>query len=405
MSSVSTPSRRPPLANFLSGLFGGLAVLVVGLILLATGVIDTGKDKTVVRETTITRPASDIKTGGKTVQEIYKKEGPGVVFIEAKGVSNDSPFGLPGQSQTATGSGFVLNKDGYILTNDHVVEGSQDVTVRLTEKGDPIDAQVKGRDPSTDVALLKVDADKSKLDPLPLGDSSKAHVGDPAVAIGNPFGLGRTVTTGIVSGVQRRIDAPNGFTITGALQTDASINPGNSGGPLLDANGKVIGINSQIATGGGQGSVGIGFAVPVNTVKKVVPKLKEKGKIEHPFIGVTTTPITPQLARDLNLAVRRGALVIDVRKGSPADKAGLRAGRTETTEGLRIGGDVIVKVDGRNVKNPDDVLTAINDNKPGDKVKIEYYRGGKGKTAEVTLANRPSGGNQSSQGQQNPLIP
>jgi S1-C subfamily serine protease len=405
MSPVTTPPRRPALANFLSGVLGGAVVLVVGTVLLATGVIDTGKDQTVVRESTVTRPASDSKASGKTVPEIYKQEGPGVVFIEARGVSNDSPFGLPGQSQTATGSGFVLDKDGYILTNDHVVEGSQDVTVRFTEDGNPIHAQVKGRDPSTDIALLKVDADKAKLHPVPLGSSSKARVGDPVVAIGNPFGVGRTVTTGIVSAVQRRIDAPNGFTITGAIQTDASINPGNSGGPLIDADGKVIGINSQIATGGGQGSVGVGFAVPANTVKKVVPKLKEKGKIEHPFIGITTTAITGQLANDLNLPVKRGALVVDVKKGSPADKAGLRAGRTQTTEGLRIGGDVVVKVDGRAVKGPDDVLAAITDNKPGDKVEIDFYRGGKRKSAELTLANRPSGGGRPSLQPENPLGP
>jgi S1-C subfamily serine protease len=402
---MTTPPRRPGLAHFLSGLVGGLVVLVAGTVLLATGVIDTGKDKTVVRESTITRSAANSKSSGKTVPEIYKQEGPGVVFIEARGVSNNSPFGLPGQNETATGSGFVLDKDGYILTNDHVVEGSQDVTVRFTENGDPVTAKVKGRDPSTDTALLKVDTDSSKLDPLPVGDSSKARVGDPVVAIGNPFGVGRTVTTGIVSAVQRRIDAPNGFTITGAIQTDASINPGNSGGPLIDSDGRVIGITSQIATGGGQGSVGIGFAVPVNTVKKVVPKLKKSGKVEHPFIGITTTKVTRQLANDLNLPVREGALVVDVRKGSPAAKSGLRAGRTETTQGVRIGGDVVVKVDGRKVKSPDDVLSAITDNKPGDRITIEYYRGGKRGSVQLTLANRPSGGDQSSQGQQNPLIP
>ena len=269
-----------PLANILSGLLGGLVVLVLGAILISTDVIDTGDSQTVVqRQSPITQPTSDGGEGGRTVRDIYAQEGRGVVFVSALGVSGDeSIFGTP-QQGTATGSGFVVDDDGTILTNAHVVDGADSVTVSFKDGGKEIDADVKGVDSSTDLAVLKVDpSEVDDLEVLPLGDSSTAEVGDPVIAIGNPFGYSRTVTTGIVSGLQREIEAPNGFQIANVIQTDASINPGNSGGPLLDADGRVIGINSQIATGGGQGSVGIGFAVPVNTAKQLLPQLARAGR-------------------------------------------------------------------------------------------------------------------------------
>jgi S1-C subfamily serine protease len=246
-----------------------------------------------------------------------------------------------------------------------------------------------GADPSTDIAVLKVDMNADELEPLPLGDSSKLKVGDPTIAIGNPFGFDQTVTTGIVSALQRQIPAPNNFSIDDVIQTDASVNPGNSGGPLLDAAGRVIGVNSQIATGGSQGSVGIGFAVPVNTVKEVVPQLEEDGKIERPYIGVTTAPVA-DLARDLDLPAKRGALVQDVQPGSPAARAGLRAGRTRTEEGITLGGDLIVRVDGRDVASPEDVAEAIEDNKPGDSIEIEFLRGRGRESVDLELAQRPA---------------
>jgi S1-C subfamily serine protease len=390
------PERRNLAAAVVPGALGGLLVLVVGVILIATGAVGKRETKTVVREPIVSRSTSSDTGKGQTVSQIYKRVGPGVVFIQARGVSDTSPFGLPGQGGVATGSGFVISKDGYVLTNDHVVEGSSDVSVRFTDNCDPVKAEVKGRDASSDLALLKIDPSKAKLDPVPLGNSSDVAVGDPVVAIGNPFGLQRTVTTGIVSAVQREISAPNNFTIKGAIQTDASINPGNSGGPLLSADGRVIGINSQIATGGGNGSVGIGFAVPINLAKKAVPELKKKGKVPHAFIGVTTTQVTKRLAQDLNLPVSKGALVVAVRRGSPAAKAGLRAGRTETTSGLRIGGDLIVGLDDKKVNNPDDLVSAVEGKKPGDKVTISYYRGTKKKSAELTLAQRPASAGSSS---------
>jgi S1-C subfamily serine protease len=262
--------------------------------------------------------------------------------------------------------------------------------VRFGEEGDVVDAEVKGRDPSTDLAVLKVDPDDAKLDPMPLGDSSTVRVGDPVVAIGNPFGFSRTVTTGIVSALQRQITAPNGFPIRNVIQTDAPINPGNSGGPLLDAGGRVIGINSQIATGGGRGSVGIAFAVPVDTAKQLLPKLKEGGEIERAYLGVQMADVTDEVAEDLNLPVKRGALITDVVPGGPADDAGLRGGRTPLGEGIAAGGDLLVKVDGRTVRSSDDVAEAIADNEPGDEIEVEFFRGDDRRTEKVKLGERPS---------------
>jgi S1-C subfamily serine protease len=380
-------------SNLLSGVLGGLVVLVLGAVLIATDVIDTGDTKTVVRQSPISAPATEDaeSSGGRTVADIYEKEGQGVVFIEASGVSSEeTPFGLP-QEGTATGSGFVVDKDGYIITNAHVVEGAERVGVRFDEDGDTVDADVKGIDADTDVAVLKVDPDDAKLQPLPLGDSKTADVGDPVVAIGNPFGLQRTVTTGIVSALQREIRAPSGFQIDNVIQTDASINPGNSGGPLLDADGRVIGINSQIATGGGgEGSVGIGFAVPINTAKNLLPELKEGGRIERAYLGIQMSDVTDDLAQDLNLPVDEGALIQTVVPDGPADEAGLRGGRTELSSGITAGGDIITEIDGEEIKSADDVSAAIADKKPGDEVEVSYYRGDDEHTAKVELGKRPA---------------
>ena len=386
--------RSSSASHLVSGALGGLIAVVVGAILIATDVIDTGGD-TIVRQGETARPTADGGDGGgsgQAVNDIYRRTDAGVAFIQASGGSAGvSPIpGLPtprGEGRS-TGSGFALDDQGFILTNAHVVEGAEEVRVRFGDQ-DSVKAEVKGEDPSTDLALLKVDPSKVKLRPIPLGDSSKVRVGDQAIAIGNPFGLEHTVTTGIVSALQRSIEAPNGFSIENAIQTDASINPGNSGGPLLDGNGRVIGINAQIETGGGaRGSVGIGFAIPINLAKRVVPQLKERGEVEHAYIGVTTAPVS-EGTEDLDLPVDRGALVQDVAPGSPAAKAGLRAGKTETDIGLVIGGDLIVKVDGVEIQEPSDVSAAIADNKPGDRIVIEYYRGKRLRTAQVTLGKRP----------------
>ena len=288
-----------------------------------------------------------------TPHQIYERTAPGVAYITSTIVrQSESPFGF-GESQTqqgtATGSGFVINKDGTILTNYHVVENAVKVTVSF-EHGKAVEAKVIGKDPSNDLAVLRIPTEGVTLHPLTLGDSSKAQVGDPVLAIGNPFGLERTLTTGVVSALQRQITSPNGFTINNVIQTDAPINPGNSGGPLLNGAGEVIGINSQIETGGsGGGSVGIGFAVPIDTAEHELSQLEKGGTVRGAYLGVSTLTVDGSLSA-LNLPVKSGALVETVEAGTPAAKAGIRGGNLEAqTSGgkVAVGGDIIVKIDGK----------------------------------------------------------
>src|SRR5436190_12923769 len=388
-------ARRPTAAsNLISGVAGGLIVLALGATLIGTGAINTGDTKREIIRVVRPQASQVVAADGSAVSvaEIYRRTAPGVVFVTARIVTEtDSPFGFPLEQQgLATGSGFVLDKRGYILTNAHVVEGARTASVRFEEGGDLVDAQVVGRDLSTDIAVLKVDPADATLRPLTLGNSDRVRVGDPAIAIGNPFGYDRTVTTGIISALQRQIRAPNGFTIGHVIQTDASINPGNSGGPLLNSRGHVIGINSQIATAGSRGSVGIGFAVPINTAKNVVPQLEQHGRIVHAYLGVTTYPLNKDLAAAVNLPIDRGALVQEVTPGGPASRAGLRAGKIHTDEGVILGGDIIVEVDGERISKPDDVAAAISDNKPGERVEVKFYRGSKLQTKQVELGTRPA---------------
>jgi S1-C subfamily serine protease len=334
---------------------------------------------------------------GLTPRDIYKRAAPGVVFIRAQVVQqSQSPFdfGFPSEQRgEATGSGFVIARDGTILTNAHVVAGATKVTVQFADKH-VVDARILGRDESTDLAVLKVSAKQSELRPLALGTSRTIQVGDPTIAIGNPFGLERTLTTGVVSATRRTIQAPNGFEIDGVIQTDAAINPGNSGGPLLDATGRVIGINSQIATGGsGGGNVGIGFAIPIDTAKRLLPELEKTGRVDRGFLGVEDPLTIDSSLSDLNLPVDRGVLVQTVTPGSPADKAGIKGGdivaRVDNNE-IRLGGDIITAVDGRKVRTGDDLVNAIATKKQGDKVKIDVLHDGRERTVEVTLAARPT---------------
>jgi S1-C subfamily serine protease len=376
---TSPPKSRVSVSTVLAGVLGGLIVLVVGSILIATDVIDTGDTTKVVRQAPISQPATNPASadGGRTVQDIYKNEGKGVVYIESQGVSGGTDVFGQEQQGTATGSGFVVDGDGTIVTNAHVVDGASKVTVSLEQGGDQIDAKVLGVDNDSDVAVLKIDPKGKDLTVLPLGNSDKLEVGDPVVAIGNPFDLQRTVTTGIVSALQRQVNAPSGFPISGVIQTDAAINPGNSGGPLLDASGRVIGINSQIQTGGGEGSVGIGFAVPINTVKDLLPKLKAGQTVHHAFLGVQMGDLTSDQAKRLGVPTDDGAIVGSVTNNSPADDAGLEVR------------DVIVAIDGKHTGSSADVVGAIAGKSPGDTVKVEYYRGNDKHTASVKLAERP----------------
>jgi S1-C subfamily serine protease len=393
MNPVTSPDRqRTVLSTLIAGALGGLIVLVLGAVLIATDVIDTGDTETVVREQApISQPASDpgAAEGGRTVQEIYREEGRGVAYIQAEGVSESSVFGQ--QEGTATGSGFVVDEDGTIITNAHVVDGAEQVTVSFEEDGESIDAEVKGVDPDTDLAVLKIDPNEVEdLTVLPLGDSSQLEVGDPVVAIGNPFGLQRTVTTGIVSALQRQINAPSGFSISNVIQTDASINPGNSGGPLLDGQGRVIGINSQIATGGGEGSVGIGFAVPIDTAKRLLPQLRAGQEIERAYLGVQMGTVTADRASELDLSRDAGALIERVEDGGPAEEAGLLASETnDLTGAVTEAGDLIVAADGKPVRTADDVVAAVAAKQPGDTIELEVYRGDDRRTVRVELGERP----------------
>jgi S1-C subfamily serine protease len=337
-----------------------------------------------------------------TPHQIYEKDAPGVAFVTSTIVRQvESPFGFfhgEGQQQgQASGSAFVINSDGTMLTNWHVVENAVKVTVSF-EHGKTVEAKVVGKDPSNDLAVLRIPTEGLTLHPLALGDSGKAQVGDPVLAIGNPFGLDRTLTTGVVSALQRQITAPNGFTIDNVLQTDAPINPGNSGGPLLNGAGQVIGINSQIETGGsGGGSVGIGFAVPIDTAKSELSQLEKGGTVRGAYLGVSTLAIDGALSA-LNLPVKSGALVQSVEAGTPAAKAGIRGGNLEMQSGggkVSVGGDIIVKVDGKAIASAEDLSNAIAAKKPGDTVTIELLRanGGGGyvhKTVSVTLTARPN---------------
>jgi S1-C subfamily serine protease len=387
---------------FISALMGAGVVVAV---LAATGNLeDSNKTVTTVQAAPLAPSNSNAANESRalTPHEIYVRDAPGVVFVTSTIVKqSESPFLFGGESQqqqgTATGSGIVVSSNGTILTNWHVVENAVKVTVSL-EHGKTVNAQVVGKDPSNDLAVLRIPTDGLTLNPLTLGDSSKAQVGDPVLAIGNPFGLDRTLTTGVVSALQRQITAPNGFTISNVLQTDAPINPGNSGGPLLDASGRVIGINSQIETGGsGGGSVGIGFAVPINTAKSELPKLEKGGTVRGAYLGLTSLTIDESLA-PLNLPVKSGALVQSVQNGTPADKAGIRGGSLngQIAGGqVAVGGDIVIGIDGKPVTSSEDLSGAISSKKPGDTVSIELMRArGNGsyehKTVKVTLGERPS---------------
>jgi S1-C subfamily serine protease len=357
-----------------------------------------GHTTTVVQQAPLRgQDAAGAGDGGLTPRDIYKRAAPGVVFVRAQVVEqSQSPFdfGFPQEQRgEATGSGFVIDRNGTILTNAHVVSGATKVTVQFADKH-VVDARIAGRDESTDLAVLKVSATPSELRPLSLGSSANVQVGDPTIAIGNPFGLERTLTTGVVSATKRTIQAPNGFKIDGVIQTDAAINPGNSGGPLLDAAGRVIGINSQIETGGsGGGNVGIGFAIPIDTAKRLLPELEKTGKVDRGFLGIEDPLTIDSSLSDLNLPVDHGVLVQTVTPGSPAAKAGIKGGdivaRIAGNE-VRLGGDIITAVDGKNVSTGDDLVNEIARKKQGDKVAIDLVQDGRKQTVQVTLAARPT---------------
>lgn len=380
--------------SFGSAVAGGTVVLVVGLILIQAGAVDTNNDQSsapLIAPAALARPASN-SNQGLTVHDIYQRDGSGVAFIRSTIVQKtQSVFGLPQQqSSEATGSGFLIDNSGHILTNAHVVEGAKTVTVQLGD-GAEQNAQVVGSDPSSDVALLKVDNTEG-ASPLPLGDSSKVQVGDPVIAIGNPFALDRTVTSGIVSALQRQIQAPNGFSISDVIQTDAAINPGNSGGPLINGNGEVIGINSQIESQSG-GNVGIGFAVPIKTAADVATQLESGGQVHQAYLGLSGGDITPEIAHALNLPVNQGVLIERVLSGGPAADAGIKGATGQATiagQTFPVGGDIITKVDGKPIAGMSDVISAVNGHEPGDEITLTVFSGGQQHDVTVKLGDRPS---------------
>jgi len=367
---TSPPRARPPYAEpapvppapapsrggsrWLAAVGGGtVSAAVVAAVLLGTGLV--GDDGAPQRAAAPPPPASvsGDDSRGDLVRSVYASASPSVVSVRTQGGS---------------GTGFLVDGDGTIVTNAHVVGDAQQVQVTFEDDGELHDARVLGVDASTDLAAIRVDPGAAQgVRPLELADSGRVQVGDSAVAIGYPLGLDRTATAGIVSGLEREIQAPNGFSIDKVIQTDAPINPGNSGGPLLDASGRVIGVNSQIATAGSQGSVGIGFAVPSNTVSEVLPQLEQGSAPARAYLGLSTAP-----------AAGGGAEVAQATPGGPAAEAGLAAG------------DVVTEVDGEAVQDPEDVARAIEDDKPGDRVRVTVTRGGSERSVEVTLADRPA---------------
>jgi putative serine protease PepD len=348
----SGPSRWP------AALGGGLvSAVVVSAVLLGTGLAgnDNGQAASNAPASTTPVSISATDTKGDLARAVYAAASPSVASV---------------RTSEGSGTGFLVDSNGTMVTNAHVVGSNRQVQVRFDDNGAYHDAQVLSVDASTDLAALKIDpSDAQGIRPLELADSDKVHVGDSAIAIGYPLGLDRTATAGIVSGLERSIESPNGFSIDKVIQTDAPVNPGNSGGPLLNAKGQVIGVNSQIATaaGGGEGNIGISFAIPANTVKSVLPDLEHGTAPKHAYLGLTTTSTTSG----------DGARIEQTTADGPSERAGLEPG------------DVVTKVDGKSISTADDVAQSISDKQPGDKVQVTVQRNGHEQTVDVTLGQRP----------------
>ena len=391
----------PMAGALLAAALAGGTVAVIGAAL-----VGTGEHTTTIREL-VQAPASVPGNVSQTSEErpltvraIYDRDAPGVVQVttttKVKLPQTDwfgNPFGPPGtEVQRSLGSGFVIDKAGHIVTNYHVVGDAQSVHVSFSNN-DSMKAEIIGKDPATDVALLKVVASSRALKPLPLGDSDGIHVGDQVAAIGNPLGLDRSITLGIVSALHRSLTSPEGTPIDRVIQTDAALNHGNSGGPLLNAQGQVVGVSSAISTGdtGAQGNIGIGFAIPINTVRDVVAELKAEGHVDHPYLGVVTRPVSTAMARIFNLPVQKGLLVESVTAGSGADRAGLRGGADQVVvegESYQLGGDVITQADGIAVSTMEGLREIVSQHKPGETLSVVFYRGTEPLKAEIKLGRQ-----------------
>jgi putative serine protease PepD len=379
------PSEPPPQRRSSAGFRGRNLTLLLALTAALGGAAGAGvvaiagggnTTTTTTISEPITRAASNTSSsGGLDASALYASAAPGVVDITSRGVSDgsqsDSPFGAPqSQDATATGTGFVVDGKGNIVTAAHVVNGALSITVTFQD-GTTRKATLLGQDNATDVAVLKVDPSGLTLHPLPLGSSANLQVGDAVAAIGDPFTYDRSMSTGIVSGLDRTISAPNGFTVAHAIQTDAALNPGNSGGPVFDASGQVIGIVDQIATNGSSNatSSGVGFAVPIDLIRSELANLEAGKPVSHAYLGVSTGSVG---------TTATGALIQSVAQGGPADDAGLRAG------------DVVTAIGTTTVKGSNDLVAAIATHKPGDKVQVTVRRGSQTLKETVTLGTQPT---------------
>ncbi len=357
-AAAPPPAPRAP-SRWPAAIGGGLvSAVVVSAVLLGTGLAGNDNTTPASNAPATTTPVSiNSASDGKAdvARAVYAAASPSVASV---------------RTQDGSGTGFLVDSNGTLITNAHVVGDNKQVQVRFDDKGAYHDADVLSVDASTDLAAIKIDASAAQgIRPLQLADSDKVQVGDSAIAIGYPLGLDRTATAGIISGLERQIESPNGFSIDKVIQTDAPVNPGNSGGPLLNAKGQVIGVNSQIATaaGGGEGNVGIAFAIPANTVTKVLPDLENGTAPKHAYLGLQTTTVQNGT----------GAQIAETTAGGPSERAGLQAG------------DIVKQVDGQQISSPDDVAQSIADKSPGDKVKVTVDRNGREETVDVTLAQRP----------------
>ena len=384
-----------------SALLGALAAA-----LIASGCGGGGGGTTTVSEPgsrTTTQVVVQSSGGSFNPAQIYKDVAPGVVTITSVFDTSGNSLLGGGGSQAGQGSGFVVDTDGHIVTNAHVVTSGghlngggsvHEAKQVFVEFGDRnrVPAQVVGFDADADVALIKVDPSGLNLQPVQLSDRSSFTIGEPVAAIGSPFGEDQSLSIGVVSATNRTVEGLTNFGIDNAIQTDASINPGNSGGPLLDSKGQVIGINEQIASSSGSNS-GVGFAIPVTSVRYSLDQLKANGKVEYAFLGVTSESLYPQLAEHLNIDSKTGALITDVVDGSPADKAGLHGSTGETTfqlQHIKTGGDVVIAVDGKPVFQNNDLSDLIAAHKPGDTVTLDILRDGHPASVPVTLGSRPA---------------
>jgi len=334
-------------------------------------------------------PPSDAQTGDERNNiEVYRRVSPGVVNITSVVVTRD--FFLNPVPQEGAGSGAIVDPRGYILTNNHVIKDAQRLEVTLSN-GAKKPAKLVGADPDSDLAVIKIEASGAEITTIPMGDSSELRVGQKVLAIGNPFGLGETLTTGIISSLGRSIRSESGVQIEDMIQTDATINPGNSGGPLLNSDGKIIGINAAIISPTGA-SVGIGFAIPINTAKRILPDLIARGYVSYSWIGASVYPLIPGMVKLLNLEVDQGAMVVEVVRGGPADRAGIKGADRSVQVGnyvLPAGGDVVVGFDGKDVKSSDHLIRLIREHKPGDVVDLKVLREGSFLNVEVKLGERP----------------